>query len=99
MSDDIVARADGTLEVSGRMTFQTVPELLSRAEPWLERTESRLVLDLAKVEHVDTAGVALMLEWLARARAQQRELTFLNLPEQVRHFIDVSGLNKVFGLA
>jgi phospholipid transport system transporter-binding protein len=98
--DNVVARDQGVLEVSGRMTFQTVPALLAQAAPLLDRPEpTNLTVDLAKVARVDTAGAALLLEWLAQARARRRELKFVNWPEQVRHFIGVSGLNKAFGLA
>lgn len=100
MSDTVVVRDDGVLEVHGHVTFQTVPEFLSQAGQWLNRSEpSRITMDLGRVAHIDTAGIALMLEWLTQAQAQQRELKFVNLPDQMRHFIGVSGLNTAFGLA
>jgi phospholipid transport system transporter-binding protein len=96
---NVAARGDGVIEVSGRVTFQTVPHCLSQAAAWFEQASADMTVDLAKVALVDTAGVALMLEWLAVAQAKQRKLKFVNLPEQVRHLIGVSGLNKAFGLA
>ncbi|HKQ30748.1 MAG TPA: STAS domain-containing protein [Burkholderiales bacterium] len=100
MSDvGTVAYDNGVVTVSGRITFQTVPECLPQAAACFGRAGTDVTVDLAKVTLVDTAGVALMLEWLAQARAQRYTLTFVNLPEQLRHFINVSGLNQAFGLA
>jgi phospholipid transport system transporter-binding protein len=97
--DRIVARDDGVLEVSGRLTFQTVPDILAQAAPTLSRAGSAVTVDMRRVEAVDTAGIALMLEWLGQARAQQRTLTFINISSQARHLIGASGLNKAFGFA
>lgn len=95
----VVARDNGVLEVNGRLTFQTVPEVLAQAAQGLNRAGSAITVDLRNVALIDTAGVALMLEWLGQARAQKRTLTFVNLPEQVRHLIGVSGLDEAFGLS
>ena len=57
---------------------------------WLNDTDGAVTVDLAKVTLADSAGVALMLEWLEQARIVKRELKYINLPEQVKHLIDVS---------
>lgn len=97
--NDFVARRDGVFEVSGRMTFQTVPQFLARTAVWLNDSAGAVTIDLGQVALADSAGLALMLEWLRQARVVKRELKFINPPEQVRHLIRVSGLNEVFGLA
>jgi phospholipid transport system transporter-binding protein len=94
----VSARHDGVVEVSGRMTFQTVPEFVARGAKFVNGGGVSLTIDMDKVTLVDSAGVALMLEWLAQARAAKRELRFINLHEQLRHLISVSGLDKAFGL-
>jgi phospholipid transport system transporter-binding protein len=91
-------RDDGVVELSGRLTFHTVPEFIARSATFLNSAPAAVTLDLAKVELVDSAGVALLLEWLAQARTRQRALHFVNLPEQTRHLIGVSGLDAAFGL-
>jgi phospholipid transport system transporter-binding protein len=81
------------------MTFQTVPEFLGHSAVWLKDAKGMITVDLAKVSLADSAGLALMLEWLEQAQAAKRELKFVNIPEQVKHLIDVSGLGQVFGSA
>jgi phospholipid transport system transporter-binding protein len=92
-----VTRADGTVAVSGALTFETVPEYFAASNGWLGGSGA-LTVDLQGVTRVDSAGVALLLEWLARARAANRALAFVNLPEQVQHMIRVSGLHQAFGI-
>jgi phospholipid transport system transporter-binding protein len=96
--NDFVARRDGVLEVSGRMTFQTVPELAARSAQWFNASNPAVTVDLGKVTMADSAGLALMLDWMKQARAAKREIKFLNLPDQVRRLIRVSHLNSAFDL-
>jgi len=95
----LVSRGDGVFEASGRMTFQTVPQFLASTAIWLNDTTGAVTIDLGKITLADSAGVALMLEWLREARVAKRKLEFVNFPEQVQHLIRVSGLSDVFGLA
>jgi phospholipid transport system transporter-binding protein len=94
----VVTRDDGTIGVSGALTFETVPAYYAASNGWLSGGAGALTVDLHGVTRVDSAGVALLLEWLARARAGGHALAFVNLPEQVQHMIRVSGLNQAFGI-
>ena len=51
-----------------------------------------MVIDLAQVERADSAGLALMIEWLKRARDAGCRLEFANIPDQVQTLIRVNGL-------
>lgn len=94
----LAVRQDGVVEVRGRMTFQTVPEFVARGNALLNGGGGPIAVDLKNAELVDSAGVALMLEWMTQARAAGRELRFVNMHDQLRHLIGVSGLDKAFGL-
>jgi phospholipid transport system transporter-binding protein len=89
-------RDDGVFEVSGQMTFQTVPQFLARTDEWLGSGQGKATLDMRGVTLVDSAGLALMLEWLEMARAAKREIVFTHIPEQTRDLIHVNGLQRVF---
>lgn len=96
--DGLTVRADGAVDVSGVLSFETVPVFLGGETNWLDTGGGPLTVDLKAVSRADSAGLALMLEWLRRTRAAGRELHFVNVPEQVRHLIEVSGLTEVFVL-
>jgi phospholipid transport system transporter-binding protein len=91
------ARDNGVFEVSGRVTFQTVPQFLTYTDKWLQSGAGKVTIDMRGVTLADSAGLALMLEWLERARAAKREVVFINIPDQVRDLIRVNGLTRIFG--
>lgn len=98
MSDDGMAvRPDGTVELSGALTFETVPRFFAQSGAWFNGAGA-ITVNLKNVTRVDSAGVALLLEWRERTRAAGRELSFTDLPEQLRHMIRVSGLDAAFAL-
>jgi phospholipid transport system transporter-binding protein len=92
------SRGGGIFELSGRLTFQTVPRFQEHIGTVLQGDSQPVTVDMRGISLADSAGLALMIEWLQRARAAQREIVFANIPEQVRQLIRVNGLQKVFQL-
>ncbi len=78
-------------KVSGALTFETVPDLYRTSAGWFE-SAGGLTFDLAQVTNADSAGLALMVEWLRRARAGNHALRFANAPAQVQTLIRINGL-------
>ena len=77
--------------VIGELTFATVPDLYQSSAVWFEG-EGELIVDLAQVERTDSAGLALLIEWLRRAQAANRTLRFANIPALVQTLIRINGL-------
>ena len=96
--NSFTVRDNGVFALSGRMTFQTVPQFLAHTDEWLQSGTHEVTIDMHGITLADSAGLALMLEWLQRARVANRQLVFTNLPEQMRHLISVNGLRQVFQL-
>jgi phospholipid transport system transporter-binding protein len=80
-----------TQRVSGALTFDTVPAVYEQSAAWFAG-EGELVIDLSQVARADSAGLALMLEWLKRAAARNRTVRFTGMPEQVQTLIRINGL-------
>lgn len=74
-------REDG-LAVSGPVTLQTVEGLVARGDALLARGAGRV--DLAGVQEVDSAVLAMLLHWKRAARAAGRDLSVTGVPEPVR---------------
>ncbi len=97
MSDNgFTSRQNGVYEVSGQLTFQTVPQFLAHTDRLVQDSAQPVTVDMRGVTLADSAGLALMIEWLQSARAAKREMVFANIPQQVRHLIRVNGLERVF---
>ncbi|MFV1997921.1 MAG: lipid asymmetry maintenance protein MlaB [Acidiferrobacterales bacterium] len=83
------------LKVKGALTFATVPALASLAQHRTGFGKDNLVIDLADVTHSDSAGLALLLQWVAEIRTAGYELRFINIPHQVEDFIRINGLAQL----
>ena len=80
-----------TQTVSGALTFDTVPGLYKSSDSWFAG-DDEIVIDLTQVARADSAGLALMVEWLRRAQVAGRRLHFANIPAQMQTLIRVNGL-------
>ena len=83
--------ATTTQTASGALTFDTVPGLYKSSDSWFA-DGGEIVIDLAQVTRADSAGLALMIEWLRRARVSSGKLHFANIPAQMQTLIRVNGL-------
>lgn len=91
-----IARHDGVFEINGVLTFATVPGLLGQSEKWLDTGSGDITIDMVSVGKADSAGLALMIEWLHLARRADRKLSFVNIPSQLNDLIRLSGLQDTF---
>jgi phospholipid transport system transporter-binding protein len=91
-------RPDGVLAVRGALTFDTVPGLWGQSIEWLATTKGSATVDLSEVRRTDSAGLALLVEWLRRAAGRGQAVKFVNIPEQVRSLIRVNGLSKALNV-
>jgi len=73
---------DGRFAVSGEMTFDTAEKILKASEgPFEDHTQ--LEVDLSEVTMSDSAGLALLLEWVTWANHSVREIRFTGMPEKI----------------
>ena len=86
---------EGTIRVHGALTFATVPDLLKESANIIRSASETITIDLRDVSRTDSAGLALLIEWLRVAESHAR---FVNIPAQLRRLIDVSGLARAFGV-
>ena len=68
--------------VRGALTFDTVPFVLAAGCTAIA-TQRSLSFDLAGVSRADSAGLALLIEWLRVARRCDAHIVFLHVPEQL----------------
>ena len=73
---------EGRFALDGEITFETAERvLLASEEPFEQHT--RIEVDLAGVTRADSAGLALLLEWITWANHTVREIRFLSMPERI----------------
>ena len=87
--------ADSGYDLIGSLTYETVPKLFGQIT--LEYTKSTS-LSLRKVKRIDSAGLALLIEWSCLAKKQNRQLVLKDIPVSLRSMIDVGGLEEVLSV-
>ena len=75
-------RGGGRFALSGRMSFDTAGQILYDSEEMFEE-HTRIEVDLSGVNHTDSAGLALLLEWITWANHTVREIRFVETPEKI----------------
>ncbi|MBW7920583.1 MAG: STAS domain-containing protein [Rubellimicrobium sp.] len=89
--------ADGVTVVApaGRLDSNSAPAL-DAVLSGQARAAPRLVVDLAAVDYISSAGLRVLLKAAKLARASGQQLALAGLAPQVREVFDVSGFTRLF---
>jgi phospholipid transport system transporter-binding protein len=88
--------APGHIEVRGPLEYETAREAHRQGLELIARTAAaRLEVDCAHVSRCDSAALAVLIDWMARARARQLRLCVVNLPENLRAIARISEVNEL----
>lgn len=99
MSEAKLEVAAGRISVSGVLDAVTAPQLLAQSSQHISSADATVVVDLAGVKESDSAGLALLLEWLRLARRRRQTVRFENLPEQIVALAKISEVEELLATA
>lgn len=86
--------SEGCVKLHGELTFNTIMSLLIQAEQVLQ-AYSPTTFDLSAVTQSDSAGLALLVEWLRKARQKGQTIIFKNIPAQLASIMKVCDLTGI----
>lgn len=85
---------NGEFRLRGQLDFETVSALLTESEavfaPFAE-----VSVDLREVSYANSAGLALLLEWMRQGGKTGRSVHFENISESLMQIARVSGLETI----
>ncbi len=81
--------------VRGALGFSTVAGLWDEGLPLFRRLSGPCELDVSRVERVDSAGVALLVEWMRLARERGAVLRITGAPPAMRDLIQLADLQDL----
>ena len=81
--------------LSGELTMQTVPTVARDSQSLLNTMSGDIKINLAKVVRADSAGLALLIDWLRTAQRNKFKLEFEHLPEQLKQIAKLSELHEL----
>jgi phospholipid transport system transporter-binding protein len=85
---------DGRFALSGDLVFDSAPRLLAEGDSAFG-THDRVEIDLARVGRIDSAGLALLLEWSLVARAAGRAVGYQNMPAGLAALAGISDVSEL----
>ncbi|MGZ8225560.1 MAG: STAS domain-containing protein [Methylococcaceae bacterium] len=90
---NIISEGIGQFVVDGDLTFSTIDKNTVKSFAFLNSAKE-IVIDLSRVSCTDSAGLALMIEWIKYTRSKRIHLSFKNIPEQLLTLAKLSGFDK-----
>lgn len=91
-------REDGCFILSGTLSFKTVPVVWRQGLDVFNEAPS-LLLDLSSIKRSDSAGVALLIEWMRFARRHNKPISYINMPQQMLAIVRASSLDTILPLS
>ncbi len=86
-----IVKQDNRLIVSGDLTFATVNALWQQSLSLLSNSPE-LNFDFSGAKTVNSAGLALLIEWIKYARQHKKNLHFSQLPDEFRSIGEAAGI-------
>lgn len=91
---DFQAEGPGKFRLQGNMNFESSPAALDESMR-LFADQPDIELDLSNVSSTDSAGLALLVEWVGWAKREKRQLYFSHLPAQALALARISDVEKL----
>ena len=93
---EIVVTAPGRFAARGTLTFANARSARSEGLHVLRTATARdLEVDCGGIAHSDSAGLAVLLDWLAAMKQEGRPLRFENLPSGLLAVARISGVDQM----
>lgn len=89
----MISRNGDVLFLQGAVTVETVPGLVGAIGAHLR--QGARTIDFSLVAEVDSAAVALALEWQRQAAQQKSVLSLANIPEAMKNLANLYGVSDL----
>jgi anti-sigma B factor antagonist len=84
------------VEVGGEIDVYTAPKLRERIVELVESGSYNLVIDMERVEFLDSTGLGVLVGGLKRVRAHDGSLRLVCTQDRILKIFRITGLTKVF---
>ena len=85
----------GILALEGDIDLYQTPVVKEKLEGLIARKMERILVDLSRVNYIDSSGLALFIECLQRIAAFNGKLGIFGLQPSVAHIFEIARLDQV----
>ncbi len=86
------------IEVGGEIDVYTAPKLRECITELVDQGHRDLIIDLEKVEFMDSTGLGVLVGGLKRVRTHEGSLELVCTQERLLKIFRITGLSKVFAI-
>jgi phospholipid transport system transporter-binding protein len=94
MNSQLFCNDDENIQISGELTFSTVSHLYTQALSIFNR-HNRFIMDLSRVERIDSAGLAMLLACAKTLKQKNGTITFKNASVQLQDLAKLTGVQEI----
>ena len=98
MTDSGIEKTENGFSITGELSFATVNRLLDASSGVDFKDRPLFEIDLRGITRADSAGLALLVEWTAKARLHGTNIHFRNMPGQMRAIARITEIDKLLSL-
>ena len=95
---DITANGNG-LKLTGALVFSSASALLEKSalllESQIQSSAATVNLDCSEMTRIDSAGIAVLIEWKRECNLHKKSFSILNLPDQAKSLVETYRLKDV----
>ncbi len=84
------------LTLRGEIDVYTASRLRQSILDLVEAGTPHIVVDMARVDFLDSTGLGVLVEGLKRVRSREGTLSIVATQEKILKIFDITGLNKAF---
>jgi len=86
------------LTVRGEIDVYTAPRLRQAIVDLVDAGSVNIVIDMDKVDFLDSTGLGVLVEGLKRVRTRGGDLSIVVTQDKIVKIFEITGLNKAFSL-
>jgi anti-sigma B factor antagonist len=86
------------LSLRGEIDVYTAPRLRQAIIDLVEGGATRIVVDMEKVDFLDSTGLGVLVGGLKRVRVKDGSLSIVTTQDKILKIFDITGLNRVFAI-
>lgn len=83
------------IRVGGELSFATVKDVLLQSNDVFKSAADTFSIDLSAVTRSDSAGVALLVDWMRTAKKRNKKIVFHHIPSQMLAIAGASGIDEL----
>ena len=94
---EVTETAPGRISVRGALSFETARRACEAGIKLFKRAKKvpQIEIDCGGITEADSAGLAVLLEWLKWALKNERPMSFANLPASIRAVASISDVEPL----